>query len=262
VRRFRRSVLALVSLAAVAVPVTMGALGDNVAAASSVGLQRSNPHDQTVPNEARGVEVAEYQTRVASPTKAQGTFVLPNFTCTSSNQAIQFAVGLSGGPTKGGGGGPSESQGFVAASCDGSGIPATFEGSACAYYSSPCSSSTITPAPGDSISITSRLTTSKATAVVDDITTGMVVSQTGPGTTSTGGPAWLGAQLVTGASSIPTFASVKYIDSTVNKRPISTTDPKTYSMTSTDGVTMVKPGRLNSTGSGFALKFKSSNFDA
>ena len=173
-RRIWRTVLILVSLAAVALPVTGGTPGTTSAAGSlapHVSVLREGKAVQTTANSMQ----AGYVTLAANQTEAKGRFVLPSFTCTGT-QAFDLSIQLEGPP--------SSAVGFVTVTCSGTGELPTFQAFACAGTSGTCSTA-IAPAPGDTITITDSLTESVANAVVNDQTTNMNTAMTGAGVTTT-----------------------------------------------------------------------------
>jgi hypothetical protein len=175
---------------------------------------------------------------------AEGTFVLPSFSCTTSTQAADFSIQVIGSPNSG--------SGWVYVNCTAPGLPPTYQGFACATPSpsGPCSSD-ITPAPGDTITITATTTASQASATVDDVTSNMVTSQTGPGASELFGTAFFIARL---AGHIPSFTKLKFTHCTVDGKPISANAPFSLTMVK-HGTTQATPGPLNSAGNGFSVTF-------
>jgi hypothetical protein len=237
--RVRRSVLLLVSVAAVAVPVTTGAFGG--AGVAGAALPRAlTSASTTTPGPTAG-----YATLKSNATEAEGTFVLPTFTCTKATQAADFSIQVTSSPNGG--------SGWVYVNCTAPGVPPTYRGFACATPSpsSPCSSD-ITPVPGDTITITATTTASQASATVDDVTSNVSTSQTGPGGTQNFGTNFFIGRL---AGQIPTFTKVKFTHCTVNGKPISANAPSSLTMVKNNGTTQATPGPLNSAGNGFSVTF-------
>ncbi len=245
-RRFRWLMFALAPIAAMAMPSTSGALEG--ASAVVVGRPASLIlHNDITSEVSPSLGVGGYRTRAPDPTEAQGSFVIPSFTCTRAHQTFELSVQLVGSPDS--------ATGWVDVWCDATGPPFLYRAFACADPG--VCSSYIYPAPGDTITITDTLTTSQASAFVDDVTSGTVASQPGPGETTT-----TDANFVVqtdNSNSIPTFTKAKFKDCTVNRTPISANDPISFPLTKTkDGksITQVKFGQLNSAGDGFAATFE------
>lgn len=238
-KRVRRSVLLLVSMAAVAVPVTTGAFGAGGVAGADL------PHALTSPSTTTPGPEAGYGTGKTNATEAEGRFVLPSFSCTTSTQAADFSIQVIGSPNGG--------SGWVYVNCTAPGLPPTYQGFACATPSptGPCSSD-ITPVPGDTITITATTTASQASATVDDVTSNMVTSQTGPGASEIFGTAFFIGRL---AGHIPSFTKVKFTHCTVSGEPISANAPSSLTMVKHNGTTQATPGPLNSAGNGFSVAF-------
>lgn len=227
-------------MAAVAVPVTTGVMG-------VAGVAGADVPDALTPQIASAVASASptagYGTLKPNATEAEGTFVLPSFTCTKATQAADFSIQVNGSPNG--------ASGWVYVTCTAPGLPPTYEGFACVMPSSPCSSD-ITPAPGDTITITDTLTTSQASAEINDVTTNMVASQSGPGVSETFGTAFFIGRL---SGQIPTFTKVKFTQCTVNGKPISANVPSSMTMVKNNGTTQATVGPLNTAGNGFSVKF-------
>ncbi len=241
--RFRRSVLALAFTVVVAVPVMTSVLGTSRAAGAGVPYATVQ-HDSMVVETLGPSPSGGYATHAADPTEAQGMFVLPTFACTKANQTFDMSIALVGSPNA--------VAGFFTLSCYGPGAPFDYEEIACADPGI-CNQLIVTPSPGDTITITVTATTSQDSAVVDDVTTGMVTSQTGNGVKTTSAAEFLDQREF---GQIPTFTKVKFIDCTVDGTPISSNDPTSFPMTKSNGTTQVKVGPLNSSGNGFATKFE------
>jgi hypothetical protein len=165
VERFRRSVLALVSMVAVALPVTTSVL-DSSSAAGGTEPNATIRHDGMVLPATRSSLSAGYTTHVANPTEAQGTFVLPTFTCTREDQTFEMSINLEGSRS---------AVGEFSLSCELPGAPSHYEEVACADPGL-CNQLMLDAAPGDTITITVTATASQDSATVDDLTTGAVTS--------------------------------------------------------------------------------------
>ncbi len=187
---------------------------------------------------------AGYESLQRNPTEAQGSFVLPSFTCTKSTQWLDLSMQINGTPDA--------VAAYVYVTCNEPGVPPTYEGFACAGSGAPCSTD-ITPVPGDSITITDTLTASQSSALIDDVTANATASQTGSGATSYVGSSFFAGRL---SGQIPSFTKVKFTDCTIDGKPIGAKGADTLNMGNKNGMTQVKAGALNGTGDGFALTFE------
>ena len=243
-RRIWRAAVVLVSLAVVALPVTADTVGTASAAsvaAEHVSVLRDGHAVLTTANSMS----AGYVTIGSNETQAQGTFVLPVFTCTGA-QDFDLSLQLEGPPNA--------AVGFVIVTCSGSGVLPSFQGFACAGPSGPCGGATIIPVAGDTITITDSMTASVASSTVDDVTTNQVSSTTGAGDSATTNSNFI---VQRGSPTIPTFTKAKFRHCAVNGTPISANNPEVFGpMTNASGKTQVKNGPLNSAGNGFTLTFE------
>jgi hypothetical protein len=241
-RRIWQTLLA-VALALVAVPLAAGEAG-----------AAGTAHEFSFIRDGRVVSVVEvtanssetgYVTSVANQSSAQGTFVLPKFTCTAE-QNFDLSVQLEGPPNA--------AIGFVIVACGGPGALPFYEGVACAGASGLCGGATTILAAGDTVTITDTMTAKQASSTVDDLTDGKVSTTTGAGSATTTNSNFL---VQRGTSTVPTFKKAKFTSCTVNGTPISSSDPsKLGPMTDAAGTRQVKSDLLNSAGDGFKTVFE------
>ncbi len=242
-RRISRAVSVVGFMAVVALPVTVGAVGTSSAGAAverHISVLQDGRSVQTITNSMD----AGYVNLVANRTEAQGTFVLPSFACTGS-QNFDISIQLEGQSVS--------AVSFVNVTCGGSGAVPTFEGFACAGPSGPCGGTLITPVVGDTITITDTVTASQSASTLDDVTTHQVSSTTGTGSSTTTNSNFIDQRA---SRTIPTFAKAKFTNCTVNGAPISSGSPIREAMTNGSGITQVKAGLLNSPGTGFTARFE------
>jgi hypothetical protein len=179
---------------------------------------------------------------VSPPSKAQGTFVVPSFTCTYV-ESFDMSIQLNGS-----GGSPAV---FLIVSCSGPGQTPVLNGIACVDGS--CGGKQISASAGDTVSITVSLNKVAGAAKLVDVTNGQVSSTSGPG--GSPGNAWFIEQNL--AALIPTFTAITFSGAIVNGKPLSAQSPTKFNMTQ-GGVTQVSSGPLNSPGTSFTTTFDSS----
>jgi hypothetical protein len=187
---------------------------------------------------------AGYVVLMQSPTSVQGTFVLPSFYCTDT-QNLEILISI--------GGATNVALGYLDVECYGAGQTPTLTGAACAgLYGTACGTP-IQASTGDHISIWASLTTAGATATLRDLTKGLASSKSGKG----GTPSVAEFDSLTGSISIPTFTTLTFSGAEVNGTPLSSWAPTPSDMTEA-GATEVHTGALSNTGMSFSTTYVAS----
>ncbi len=238
-----KRLLALVSLAVVAPPFAGGLFG--MASATGAAVPHASVLRDGTVQQSPGSSSTGYATKVANETSAEGTFVLPKFTCTGA-QNFELSVQLEGPP--------SAADGFVTVICRASGAAPAFEAVACAGSTELCGGTTFFPFSGDTITITDTMTASQASSTVDDVTAQKVSTTTGAGSSTTTNSNFIEERE---SRTIPTFKKTKFTNCTVNGTPISANAAEAFGpMRGARDTTQVKSSPLNSEGNGFTTIFK------
>jgi hypothetical protein len=250
--RFRMPALAVtIGAAAVAAPVLSLAAPAQAAAAGRGGGGLAAGH-------ARALSVinsdgfAGYQATVTagSATSSAAQFKVPKLSCTTAYRAITPVAGVEVNNFA------SYSSAFLFVGC---------HGGKARYFPSLVINGTETDytttalAAGDTIKVSTKVTTAATTVQVMDVTKAVTKKLTGPGASSsaayTGDSSWFNNGTLLG---VPTFATLTFTNCLIDGTALASTHPGQYQRVNSHSVVQIATGALSKTGTKFSTHYKHS----
>lgn len=195
---------------------------------------------------------AGYQANVAagSATSSAAQYKVPKLSCTSAYRAITPVAGVEVNSFA------TFSSAFLFVGCH-KGKAAYFpslviNGSLTAYSTTPL-------AAGDVIKVSAKVTTTRTTVQVTDVTKGVTKKQTGPGASPSaayaGDSDWSNAGTLLG---VPSFGTLTFTKCSVAGTALAASHPAKYQRVNSSNVVQIATGALPSKGTTFATHFKHS----
>lgn len=196
---------------------------------------------------------AGYQANVAagSATSSAAQYKVPKLSCTSAYRAITPVAGVEANSFA------TFSSAFLFVGCH-KGKAAYFpslviNGSLTAYSTTPL-------AAGDVIKVSAKVTTTRTTVQVTDVTKGVTKKLTGAGASPAA--AYFGdSDWVTGSGTVvgvPNFGTLTFSHCLINGAALAGSHPAKWQRVNSSGVVQIAPGALSSAGTAFPTHFKHS----